>query len=288
MSRQLKFVLAALGVAWAVDLLFWNTALGVNFTLWMGMALAVGFVVARSEQVKPARLTWLLGAVTLGLAAITFIRSQPFTIFISLLLSMACLMLLAATFRHANWPFYRLVDYIKTVLQLSLALLIRPPEVLSRAKPAPAAGDGAPQLPVKSRSTWQRALPIVRGLLFALPVVLVFATLLAAADPIFGDQIETWLSWLKIEYLGEYIFRLIYILILAYVFIGAYLHAVHPTKAETRPDTHKDWVSRLIGWTETFIVLLAVNLLVHLLCRHPVLVPVWRAGQHQRHPVHLL
>ncbi len=102
---------------------------------------------------------------------------------------------------------------------------------------------------------------MLRGLLLALPVLLIFATLLASADPIFGDQLRSWLSWFRVENLGEIIFRLVYILILAFVFIGALLHAIHPAKEEPRPDTHKDWVTRLLGWTETFIVLLAVNLL---------------------------
>lgn len=256
MSPKSRFALAALGVAWAGDLLFWKAAPGLNFSLWVGLALLVGFTLARMEKVQPARLTWLLAALALGFASITFLRSESFTIFISLLLSLACLTLLAGTFRHANWPFYRLVDYAKSILLLMLAAIIRPLEGSSKSKIDP---NG--EAPRKPPSSWRIILPVLRGILLAFPVLLIFTTLLSSADPIFGDQVKQWLAWFNLDHLGEFLFRLIYILILAYVLTGIYLHGIHPSKSEARPTPEKDWVSRLLGWTETLVILVLVNAL---------------------------
>jgi hypothetical protein len=259
MSRQLRFLLAALGVAWAVDLLFWQSALGINFFLWVLLSIIIGFVLSRVQQAPPARLTWLIAALTLAMASFTFIRNQPFTIFISILLSLLGMLLLTATFRTANWVFYRLVDYIKAGLRACLAVLIGTPTLLS--KPAPAAPAEGESVPAQPRSAWRRALPAVRGVLIALPILFIFGSLLATADPIFGDQWKAWLAWFDIDKLGEYIFRLIYILVIAYALGGIYLHAIHPSPEDIRPEPHKDWLARLLGWTEAAIVLAGVNLL---------------------------
>ena len=175
-------VLAALGVAWAVDLLFWNTALGVNFTLWMGMALAdpVCRGAQRAGETFPADLA--AGGRHAG-AGRHHLHPQPAVHHLHL----------AAAFhglpgagdhppsRHANWPFYRLVDYIKTVLQLSLALLIRPPEVYSGPNPRQPRGTLTPTAGEIPLHLAARAAHCARAVV-ALPVVLVFATLLATAE----------------------------------------------------------------------------------------------------------
>lgn len=261
MTSKIKFILTALGVAWAADFLFYGSDLGINFCLWVGVALAAGFGLAYSLKAPPARLTWLLALAALGFAAFSFVRAQSFTTFISVLLALACLALLAATFRHANWPFYRLVDYIRTLWPVMLSALARSPELLASKRGAPGA-EGAVDLPAgESRPARRRWLPLLRGLLLAVPVVIIFAGLLSSADPIFADQLKNWFSWFDLSRISEYLFRIMYILVLAYALGGIYLHAVLPRQAEARPDPGKDWLARFLGWTESTVVMVCVNLL---------------------------
>jgi hypothetical protein len=107
----------------------------------------------------------------------------------------------------------------------------------------------------------RRVFAVLRGLLLALPVVAVLTLLLASADMIFADRMAGLLSIFDIDRLPEYLFRLFYILILAYVCVGILLHAIYPEKSEARPDPQQPWMKAGLGFTEAGIVLLAVDLL---------------------------
>jgi len=86
-------------------------------------------------------------------------------------------------------------------------------------------------------------------------VLLVLASLLSAADPVFARYIQNLLSVFDLTRLPEYIFRLFYILVFAYVFVGLFLHAVLPDSVEKRPDPNLAWNTRFLGSTESFVIL---------------------------------
>ena len=69
------------------------------------------------------------------------------------------------------------------------------------------------------------------------------------------------MKFFRIENLGQYIFRLIYILIGAYLLVGVYLHAIGPSRAEKLIGVEKPWLTPFLGWLEAVIVLGAVDLL---------------------------
>ncbi len=104
-------------------------------------------------------------------------------------------------------------------------------------------------------------MPVIRGILLAVPIVLVLGSLLASADPIFNNWARDLFKYFDFTRLPEYLFRLMYILIIAYGLAGTYLHAIRPTSLETRPTAGQRWFAPFLGWTETVIVLGAVNLL---------------------------
>jgi hypothetical protein len=100
--------------------------------------------------------------------------------------------------------------------------------------------------------------PILRGVVIALPVIAIFASLLSSADPIFAKRFEDLINLFKIDNLPEYIFRLVYILVLAYALAGTFLHAAQKSDEKVE---EKTWVSPFLGFTESTIVLGSVVLL---------------------------
>ena len=100
--------------------------------------------------------------------------------------------------------------------------------------------------------------PVLRGIVIALPVIAIFASLLSSADPIFANRFKDFIDLFRIDNLPEYIFRLAYILILAYLLAGTFLHAAQ--KSEEKVE-EKTWVSPFLGFTESTIVLGSVVLL---------------------------
>lgn len=272
---------AALLTAWAVDLLFWQKTPGISFPLWVTLALLVGLLLARRQKVKISRFSLILMIAVLVFAFFTCLRRDTFTILISVVLCLAFLALLSATLLTGNWPFYRIGDYTKALLKLGVAVLVRPVELFthkaipqaeydlkagspgSRAASDSQAADAPPA--ETDVSSWQQAgktaLPILRRLLLALPVVLVLGALLASADPVFDSWFRDLLKIFDLAKLPEYIFRLIYILVLTYGLAGVFLHAVLPAVAEPRPNPLQRWTPSLLGWIEAVVILGAVNLL---------------------------
>jgi hypothetical protein len=272
-----RFGLAALVAAWAVDQLFWQKTPGISLPLWIALTLAIGIFLARSVKVRPSPASLALMAITLAFAVMTFLRREGFTVFISTTLAFFGLALLAATFRTGNWLSYKIADYVKAGFQLLAALMIRPMDLFMRKPqaaplaepdaivPEDSAGSTAAPVLVAAGPGWktarQQAMPVVRGLLLALPIVLVLGGLLASADPVFNNWTRGLTSIFNLDKLGEYLLRLIYILIIAYVLAGVYLHAIQPTTLEARPDPQARWFKPFLGWTEAMVVLAAVNLL---------------------------
>ncbi len=259
MSRSpWRYGLAALIVAWLIDLLFWQTPSGVSFFLWAFTATLAGFALAYIEGVRASRWSYVLAAAGLVFSAFTFLRSEGFTQFLSFTLTICSLILLSATFRNGNWIAYRIWDYVVAFFKLVVAIFIRPVELFR-----PAAAEKSED-PV-SKLAWRRrrgyAGRILLGLVLALPLLAIFGALLSSADPIFSNQLEAFLKLFDLRRLGEYIFRLTYVLILAFIFSGVYLHAVRPTAEEARPDPAQSWIKPFFGWIESSVLLSLVDLM---------------------------
>jgi len=237
-------------IAWSFDYLFWEKSPGISFAVFVILLLIGGMVLSALEKHFPP-LTSLLLLLPLGFfAAMSYIRMEPFTTFVNILLCLIFLAIIAFTYLSGRWLQYGWADYAIRLFRLGISALVKPIQAWDkRLKDAPA-------VPATTSAGRRRALiPVLRGLLLALPVVLVFGTLLSSADPIFGQGIEDFFAILKIENLPEYLFRLAYILIGGYLLVGIYLHALTTTRNEHLYGKEKPLVPRLLGFTEAAIVL---------------------------------
>jgi len=253
-----RFWLAALVLAWAVDFLFWEKEIGVSSFLWIFILLIGLFWLAWSEGVRPHVSSYGLAVIVLALSSMSMLRLEGFTRFINIAMSLYAITLLVTTLRNGNWRFYRLVDYLMPWLDLFVAGFTRPIKLSQTQTPETVSPDAGK---TSSRSIIRQLAPYLRGVLLALPVVFILGGLLASADPVFSDYMEKFLKIFDIENLPEYLIRLIYILMLAFVFTGYYLHAILPVKEQKRPDTQKGWVTPFLGRIESNVVLISVDLL---------------------------
>jgi hypothetical protein len=246
------FWLAAFAAACFFDFLFWKKDLGISFLIWIAVLIIIGYLLAWREGKKPAAASIIITLLTLFFAFVPAWRSEPFTRFFSAMLTMGGLLLLSATFLTGNWPFYKMVDFLKAFFTtvgggLSRAIL------LGNKNSSP-----PPLDETQKQSGGKKILAVLRGLLIALPIVAILALLLTAADPVFGD----WLAKVfNLEKLPEYLFRLFYVVVIGGFLVGVYLHAVHPNKVEETPDPNKTWIKPFLGWTESAVILAAVDLL---------------------------
>jgi hypothetical protein len=247
-----RFWILVILLGWSFDFFFWPRVLGINFAIFVALCLGTGTLLLQADGFHLSRRAGLLLIPIAFLAAMTFIRLEPVTVFLSISMTLFLMGVFALTYRNGEWIRYSLVDYVFGYLRLFGSMIARPigfvaqNRRVSSGEPSTAAQRSAP--------VW----PILRGIVIALPVIAIFASLLSSADPVFAKQFESFIDLFKIDYLPEYIFRLVYILIFAYAIAGTFLHAAQ--KSDEKME-EKTWVPPFLGFTESTIVIGSVLIL---------------------------
>lgn len=245
--------ITAIVLGWLFDFLFWKTPTGVNFALYAVLCLIGGFFVLRKDNQRPARGTLWLIPLILFFAAITFLRAEPLTLFLGVLFTLFLMSVLAMTFSGGRWFRYGLADYVSGFLKLAGSMITRPLKFNSEVRREQAENNTT----AKRFNFW----PILRGIILALPVLAIFASLLASADVIFSNELASFLKLLRLENLPQYILRLIYILIGAYLLAGVFLHAALQSMDEKLIGEEKPLMNSFLGFIESAIVLGSVTIL---------------------------
>jgi len=247
-SNRFWFLVIFLG--WSFDFLFWKKPAGINFFLFVILCLATGIYLLQTDGLRLTRRAGLLLLPILFLSAMTFLRQEPMTVFLSVSTTLFLMGVFAITYLGGQWIRFGLIDYIVGYLTLFLSLIARPIGFMLEVKRDQPSSNDKRSL----SSFWA----IVRGIVIALPVIAIFAALLSSADPIFADRFDKFIKLFRLENLAEYIFRLVYILIFAYALAGAFLHA-----AQKSGDAYeeKPRFAPFLGFTESSIVLGGVTIL---------------------------
>ncbi len=236
-------------LGWLFDFLFWKKPLGVNFALFVALTLATGFLLLQMDGLRLARRSSLLLIPIALLAAMTFLRLEPLTVFLSIFMALFLMGVFTLTYLNGQWTRYTILDFILGYFRLLGSMIARPLGFVSESRR---------DQPSSSSNRGSRVWPVVRGIVIALPVVAIFASLLSSADAVFARRLGDFIGLFNIENLPEYIFRLVYILVIAYALAGIYLHAAQKSGEAVE---EKNWVPQFLGFTESTIVLASVVIL---------------------------
>ena len=251
-SNPTRFWWTVVALGWVFDFLFWKKAPGINFALYVSLCLVTGILLLRADGHHPARNTKLLLPLIAVFAVMTFIRQEPMTVFLAVVLTLFLMGLYAISFLGGRWPLYNLLDHLNGFLRLLGSMIARPMGFSAEVKRE--ASENGEQAEGQRRSASQ-VWPVVRGILIALPIVAIFAALLSSADVVFGQRLEDLIKLFKLEKLPEYIFRLVYILVGAYALAGVFLHAATQSTDEKLVGEGKAVIPAFLGFTESAIVL---------------------------------
>jgi hypothetical protein len=244
-----RFWLFVILLGWAFDFLFWDKPVGINIILWVALCLATGIYLLHADGLRLSRRGSLLLLPIFFLSSLAFLRLEPMMVFLSISMTVFLMGVFSLTYLGGNWVKYGFIDYFFGYLTLFASMIARPLGFAAEAK------RDQPSLGEKRGSfVW----PILRGIVIALPVIAIFASLLSSADPIFADRFEKFVDLFNIENLPEYIFRLVYILIFAYAIAGTFLHAAQKSDDQAE---EKKWFAPFLGFTESSIVLGSVVIL---------------------------
>ena len=258
-ARSVKYpkliLLAGFILGWMVDFLFWGQTPGISVPIWILLALTALLVLAGIEKVRPNIRSYALIVLILFSTAFTLLRLEPMTFFLNTVAALLGLILLAATFTHGYWFYYRIVDFFGPILGVIFGGLQKVFHTLipaTQGKPNPETG----------KSTGLKVFfSIFRGALFAIPVLLILGSLLASADHVFAEQLNFILDWFTINNLVEYGFRLCYILVFTLILMGVLFQALFPKQMPEQPDPTRRLFTPFLGWIETAMMLGSINLM---------------------------
>ena len=244
-----RFWLIVILLGWAFDFLYWKKPTGINFFIYVALVLGTGIYLLRMDGLRLSRNSSLLLIPIAYLAAVTFFRQEPMTVFLSATMTLFLMGVFALTYLGGQWTRYALLDYILGYLRLFGSMIVRPLGFNAEVNK---------EQPSTSEKRGSKVWPVVRGIVIAIPVIAIFASLLSEADPIFASRFEEFIELFNIDNLPEYIFRLVYILVFAYAIAGTFLHAAQKSGEELE---EKSIISRFLGFTEASIVLGSVVIL---------------------------
>ena len=244
---------AALLLGLSFDVLFWGKIPGISFFIFVVVCLVSGFFLIKADNLHPAKASFLLVIPILFLSIMAFIRKEPFTSFINISLTLFFMAVAAMTYLGGQWVLFGLADYVANFFHLIGGIV---------ALPWLTNPDKEPQQGHPGVNTWLKsAQPVIRGVLLAIPVLLVFTALFSSADLIFAKRVTALIANLKLENLPEYLLRGFIILLIMYLFTGAILYAARRSREIHIIGEDKPLVPAFLGFTETSIILGGVILL---------------------------
>jgi hypothetical protein len=250
-SGALRVALIGLGLGLAFEVLFYGHPLGVSFPLWVLLSI-VGLVAAavlETIPLRPNRL-WLIAPIVF-LAGMASLRSEPLTVFLDVVVTLALLGLWVRSFRTG-----RLADY--GWLDFGLALGWVPIEALMR--PWPTLGIVQRRL-IAEKGGRSGLFAILRGALLAIPILAIFLVLLSGADLVFGEYVESALRWFDLARLVDWAGRGLVILFVSAFSLGAIVAALRQATNRRLIADRGALVKPFLGFTESSVVLASVDVL---------------------------
>jgi len=238
---------AALGLAG--QLLFYDVGLGINFPIAIALLLG-GAWAARRPGVRPGLADAWLGPAAVLFAAFTAVRADASLLMLDVLTALVLSGAAIASFAGRAIVPRSLVALTRTGLAVAGWVSTGAIGAVRAARHALRPSD-------RRRGRGLRPmLPVLRGLLIAIPILVVFVTLFSSADAVFARAIED-LVGLDID-LGDLPGRLLLGLALAWLATGALAMSASDAPQQTRAASGSPWAWRL-GGTEALTVLALVN-----------------------------
>ena len=248
-SHSLYVLGAALALGLLADVLFYGERLGISVPLF-AVALVAGLLgLAHVADVRPAWANlWLLAPVAF-FAAMVALRADPFLTLLNLALTLVALGLLASFFAAGRPHRQRLSALVRAPLLAFGYALVRPARLLTDVR---ARGEGD-----EERRRPRRLVPVLRGLLIALPLLVAFGFLLASADLVFERFMRDLLNFELPPALLRLFWQALVVIGVAWVVAGAFAYALEAREASMLRAGPRPLFS--LGYVEAVTVLASVN-----------------------------
>ncbi len=258
-SKQLqapfRVLSVALALGWVGNVLFYGNSPGISVLIFVLLVLTTLFSLGWLEKTRLMRRNLWLIAPMLFFAIMVFVRAN---------VTLTALNITAIIILFGLLVFFFAADHVERLglLGYPVVLFLAFGRMLTRTAPAV---DLAIETVGQHKQRFRLAIPLVRGLLIAAPILLVFTALLSSADTIFASFTRELLALKGLGDPVELVARTIMILAAAWLLAGSFLQAYNRQRDPTRPTPEympgTIIPNRLIGFSEVVIVLALVDML---------------------------
>lgn len=248
-----RLLLAGLALGVVFDVLFNGPLPGISLLIFAAALLVTLGAALRWARapIEPANL-WLPAGL-LFFAAMGFVRASEFLIFLNICAGLALIILMAVYLAQRSVAQTGLLGLCLAPLQAFFLALGYGGKAVAQV-----ARHDLRSAPMPSRG---QAAPILRGLLLAAPVVIVFAALLASADLVFADLIERLFRLDFLEALARWAGHGVVALTVGFLLAGGLAYAARPRGLDASDRLAAATLPRFLGVIEASVVIHAVNAL---------------------------
>lgn len=176
--KALYVILISLGLALIFNFLFFDKLFGISVLIFAVILLGIVFLFGVYQQVS-LRKTWWLILLIVFFALMPGIRANEFLNFLNLCATLGLLMLLAHELTDTPVFLMKLRDYLILMVLVPLRMLRRALSTISLI--------GQIHSNVKHRDIWLR---IFKGVIMAVPILIIFGVLFSQADLAFSQFIN--------------------------------------------------------------------------------------------------
>lgn len=253
--HPVRITLLGLALGFAFDRLLVGHPIGVGFPLFVVLVLGALALSLAWEKLAPLKQNLWVFLPVLFFAAMIAVRANEFMIFLNVAAVLVLLCVIAVYLLRKPLAEVEVLGY-------ALAPILAPVMAVLRGGQASrlAVAQGAGAWRAQPRRAW---LPVVRGILLASPVVLIFALLLSSADAVFAEMLRRILPADFVTFMQRVLEHGLVVVGVGFVLLGGLAYALW--REEKANESNLPGVSlsvpQMLGLTESAVVLNAVNLL---------------------------
>jgi hypothetical protein len=249
MKRKLFILSVALGLLY--DFLFWGGNQGISFFIFILAFLIFISSIFRELNPTKGKVGFLFLVPISFFSVMSFVFTEPFVSFLNRAIALLLIGVWAVGYMSENWIRFSVMDYLQSGLRLTFNLISFPWLRLGSLG----------FFPTQKEQRISKALPFFRGLALAFPILLIFSFFFAAADLVFADTLNNFLSSFDAEHLGEFIQRVLMVFVVANFFLGFIVFTNSDRNKTLIVDENKPLLNPFLGTIESGVVLSCVLLL---------------------------
>ncbi len=251
-----KIVGAGLVIGLIFNWLFYGKPLGVSLLVFVMLLLVALVAFTRMEGVTAVRRNLWLVLPLLFFATMAFVRANPFLTFLNVVATLVLL---------AYLVFYYTAGRVETISLLgAFALPVRVAglSTIQTGKTVQEEAKQGSRLPRTKRN--RQIVPVLRGGLLALPLLIVFTALFATADLVFASMVERLFDW-NLPNMVPLIWQTFWAIVVAWLVAGGLFIAIKRANQTTIED--HSWLEKAsamtplvvsIGFVEMVTILILV------------------------------